>query len=114
MGAGERRRTAEPAARGERGDGPATPEVRNPRPVSRLIEDFDDQVLAPLRSDLDTVDTPEKFAGRLDEPVARLREAEVLAEPYEDVAAWFEQLEAVLTELAGRALALAPAQAAGA
>ncbi|MFJ9929871.1 putative baseplate assembly protein [Streptomyces misionensis] len=105
-----RRWTAEPAAPGEPGDEPPTPEVPNPRPVSRLIEDFDDQVLAPLRTDLDTVDTPEKLAGRLGEPVARLREAEVLAEPYEDVAAWFEQLEAVLTELAGRALALAPAQ----
>ncbi|MEV4342618.1 putative baseplate assembly protein [Streptomyces sp. NPDC049590] len=105
-----RRWTAEPAAPGEPGDEPPTPEVPGPRPVSRLIEDFDDQVLAPLRTDLDTIDTPEKLAARLGEPVARLREAQVLAEPYEQVAAWFEQLEAVLTELAARALALAPAQ----
>ncbi|MFI9424471.1 putative baseplate assembly protein [Streptomyces achromogenes] len=109
-----RRWTAEPAAPGEPGDEPPTHEVPNPRPVSRLIEEFDDQVLAPLRTDLDTIDTPERLATRLGEPVARLREAEVLAEPYEDVAAWFEQLEAVLAELAGRALASAPAQPADA
>ncbi|MFF7095455.1 putative baseplate assembly protein [Streptomyces rubradiris] len=109
-----RRWTAEPAAPGEPGDEPPTPEVPNPRPVSRLIEDFDDQVLAPLRTDLDTIDTPERLATRLGEPVARLREAEVLAEPYEDVAAWFEQLAAVLAELAGRALAQAPARPADA
>ncbi|MFE1310378.1 putative baseplate assembly protein [Streptomyces sp. NPDC058755] len=105
-----RRWTAAPAAPGEPGDEPPTPEVPNPRPVSRLIEDFDDQVLAPLRTDLDGVKTPERLAARLGEPVARLREAEVLAEPYEDVAAWFEQLEAVLAELGERALELAPAQ----
>ncbi|MFF9671296.1 putative baseplate assembly protein [Streptomyces eurythermus] len=105
-----RRWTAEPATPGEPGDEPPTPEVPNPRPVSRLIEDFDDQVLAPLRTDLDTIGTPERLATRLGEPVARLREAEVLAEPYEDVAAWFAQLAAVLAELAGRALALAPAR----
>ncbi|MFF4834348.1 putative baseplate assembly protein [Streptomyces sp. NPDC001315] len=102
--------TAAPAAPGEPGDEPPTPEVPDPRPVSRLIEDFDDQVLAPLRTDLDGVTTPERLAARLAEPVARLAEAQVLAEPYEDVAAWFEQLEAVLAELAERALELAPAQ----
>ncbi|MFI1355493.1 putative baseplate assembly protein [Streptomyces sp. NPDC020898] len=105
-----RRWTAEPATPGEPGDEPPTPEVPNPRPVSRLIEDFDDQVLAPLRTDLDTVTTPERLAARLTEPVARLGEAQVLATPYDDVAAWFEQLEAVLAELAERALELAPAQ----
>ncbi|KUO19554.1 putative baseplate assembly protein [Streptomyces dysideae] len=104
--------TAEPQAPGEPGDEPPTPGVPNPRPVSRLIEDFEDQVLAPLREDLDAVKTPERLAARLAEPVARLGEAQVLAEPYEDVAAWFEQLEAVLAELAQRALELAPAQAA--
>ncbi|GHI09582.1 peptidoglycan-binding lysin domain protein [Streptomyces cellostaticus] len=105
-----RRWTAEPAAPGEPGEEPPTPEVPNPRPVSRLIEDFDDQVLAPLRTDLDGIKTPESLAARLGEPLARLREAEVLAEPYEDVAAWFEQLAAVLAELAERARELAPAQ----
>ncbi|MFJ9820815.1 putative baseplate assembly protein [Streptomyces sp. NPDC101151] len=105
-----RRWTAEPAAPGEPGDEPPTPEVPDPRPVSRLIEDFDDQVLAPLRTDLDGIRTPERLAARLGEPIARLREAEVLAEPYEDVAAWFEQLAAILAELAQRALELAPAQ----
>ncbi|MCL8009824.1 putative baseplate assembly protein [Streptomyces sp. AS02] len=108
-----RRWTAAPAAPGEPGDEPPTPEVPNPRPVSRLIEDFEDQVLAPLRDDLDGIKTPERLAARLAEPVARLGEAQVLAEPYEDVAAWFEQLEAVLAELAQRALRLAPAQDAG-
>lgn len=105
-----RRWTAEPAAPGEPGDEPPTPEVPNPRPVSKLIEDFEDQVLAPLRADLDTVKSPERLAARLAEPIARLGEAQVLATPYEDVAAWFEQLEAVLAELAERALELAPAQ----
>ncbi len=105
-----RRWTAVPAAPGEPGDEPPTPEVPNPRPVSRLIEDFEDQVLAPLRDDLDGIKSPERLAARLAEPVARLGEAQVLAEPYEDVAGWFEQLEAVLAELGERALELAPAQ----
>ncbi|MFI9764211.1 putative baseplate assembly protein [Streptomyces sp. NPDC051963] len=105
-----RRWTAEPATPGEPGDEPPTPELPNPRPVSRLIEDFEDQVLAPLRSDLDAVKTPEQLAARLVEPVARLGEAQVLATPYEDVAEWFAQLEAVLAELAKRASELAPAQ----
>ncbi|MFC7310409.1 putative baseplate assembly protein [Streptomyces monticola] len=102
--------TALPEAPGEPDDGSPTPEVPNPRPISRLIEDFDTQVLAPLREDLPAVRTPERLAARLAGPVARLGEAQVLAEPYEDVAAWFEQLEAVLAELAERALELAPAQ----
>ncbi|MEU1303401.1 putative baseplate assembly protein [Streptomyces shenzhenensis] len=105
-----RRWVAAPAAPGEPGDEPPTPEVPDPRPVSRLIEDFDDQVLAPLRSDLDGTTTPEGLATRLAEPVARLNEAQVLAERYPDVAAWFERLEAVLAGLAARALDLAPAR----
>ncbi|GHC80871.1 putative baseplate assembly protein [Streptomyces violaceochromogenes] len=107
-----RRWTALPAQPGEPGEEPPTPEVPNPRPVSRLIEDFEDQVLEPLRDDLDGVKTPERLAGRLAEPLARLGEAQVLATPYEDVAAWFGQLEAVLAGLAERALGLAPAQTA--
>ncbi|MCN9241505.1 putative baseplate assembly protein [Streptomyces sp. RY43-2] len=105
-----RRWIAEPAGPGEPGDELPTPEVPDPRPVSRLIDDFDAQVLAPLRADLDGITTPESLAARLGEPIARLREAEVLAEPYDDVAAWFERLEALLAELAERALELAPAQ----
>ncbi|GAA2261921.1 hypothetical protein GCM10010145_29580 [Streptomyces ruber] len=105
-----RRWTAAPTAPGEPGEEPPTPDVPNPRPVSRLIGDFDDQVLAPLRADLEEVTTPERLAARLAEPVARLGEAQVLAAPYEDVAAWFARLEAVLAELADRALDLAPAQ----
>ncbi|MFJ4276568.1 putative baseplate assembly protein [Streptomyces massasporeus] len=105
-----RRWTAVPARPGEPGEEPPTPEVPNPRPVSRLIEDFEVQVLEPLRDDLDGVRTPERLAGRLAEPLARLGEAQVLATPYEDVAAWFGQLEAVLGELGERAMELAPAQ----
>ncbi|MEU9449271.1 putative baseplate assembly protein [Streptomyces sp. NPDC048277] len=101
---------AEPATPGEPGDEPPTPEAPNPRPVSRLIEDFEDQVLAPLRAALDGVGTPESLAVVLVEPVARLGEAQVLAEPWEEVSAWFEQLQAVLDELGKRALELAPAQ----
>ncbi|WP_128803519.1 MULTISPECIES: putative baseplate assembly protein [unclassified Streptomyces] len=101
---------AEPSAPGEPGDEPPTPEVPNPRPVSRLIEDFEDQVLAPLRAALGDVKTPEGLVGCLAEPVARLGEAEVLAEPWEEVAGWFEQLHAVLDELGARAMGLAPAQ----
>lgn len=82
------------------------------RPVSRLVDDFEDQVLAPLRGDLDGIKTSERLAERLAEPVARLAEAQVLAAPYEEAAAWFERLEAVLAELAERALELAPAQSA--
>ncbi|PNG21197.1 putative baseplate assembly protein, partial [Streptomyces cahuitamycinicus] len=106
----EVRRWTAPPQPGEPGEEPPTPEVPNPRPVSRLIEDFEDQVLEPLRDDLDEVKTPERLAARLAEPLARLGEAQVLATPYEDVAAWFEQLEAVLGELAERALELAPAR----
>ncbi|MDG4863866.1 putative baseplate assembly protein, partial [Streptomyces sp. T-3] len=102
--------TAEPESPGEPGEEPPTPEVPNPRPVSQFIEEFDPQVLKPLRADLPGIKTPGQLAARLAEPVERLGEAQVLAAAYEDVAAWFEQLEAVLTELAERALELAPAQ----
>ncbi|MEV8551975.1 putative baseplate assembly protein [Streptomyces glaucescens] len=105
-----RRWIAAPAAPGEPGEEPPTPEVPHPRPVSRLVEDVEDQVLAPLRDDLDGIRTPEELAARLAEPVARLGEAQVLAAPYEDVAEWFVRLEAVLAELAERARELAPAQ----
>ncbi|WP_255954127.1 putative baseplate assembly protein [Streptomyces odontomachi] len=99
---------ADPAIPGEPGDEPPTPEVPNPRPVSRLIEDFDEQVLTPLRADLPGLTTPESFAARLTEPHDRLAEAQVLAAPYEEVAAWFEELQAVLGELRDRAGQLAP------
>ncbi|MEU6657784.1 putative baseplate assembly protein [Streptomyces sp. NPDC046821] len=102
---------AKPAGPGAPGEEPPTPEVPNPRPVSLLIEEFDFQVLTPLRADLPGIKTPGSLADRLAEPVERLGEAQVLARAYEDVAAWFEQLEAVLDELAERARELAPAQA---
>ncbi|MGI5470422.1 putative baseplate assembly protein [Streptomyces sp. CA-132043] len=92
--------------------GPPTPETPNPRPVSKLIETFDSQVLAPLRKDLegDAAKTPAAFAERLAGPHERLAEAQALAAPYEAVAAWFEQLEAVLAELRERAADLEPAR----
>ncbi|MGY5124724.1 putative baseplate assembly protein [Streptomyces nigrescens] len=90
-----------------------TPATPNPRPVSKLIETFDLQVLAPLRTDLDGAagKTPAAFAARLAGPQERLAEAQVLAAPYEAVAAWFEQLAAVVGELRERAVDLAPARA---
>ncbi|WP_327351811.1 putative baseplate assembly protein [Streptomyces sp. NBC_01304] len=102
---------AEPMGPGEPGEEPPTPEVPNPRPVSLFIEEFDLQVLKPLRADLPGIKTPGKLAARLAEPVERLGEAQVLTQAYEDVAGWFEQLKAVLAELAERALELAPARA---
>ncbi|MDQ8702660.1 putative baseplate assembly protein [Streptomyces sp. LHD-70] len=101
---------AAPQGPGEPGEEPPTPDVPNPRPISRYIEDFDEQVLAPLRETLPSAGTPERFAARLAGPVERLGEAQVLAGAYEDVAAWFARLEAVLAELAERAMELAPAQ----
>ncbi|GAA2431354.1 putative baseplate assembly protein [Streptomyces macrosporus] len=81
----------------------------HPRPVgSRLVEEFDEQVLTRLRADLDLLDTPEAFARRLAEPLERLEEARALAEPYASVAAWFERLAAVLVDLRERAALLGP------
>ncbi|GAA2416588.1 hypothetical protein GCM10010420_53530 [Streptomyces glaucosporus] len=81
----------------------------NPRPAgSRLVEDFDEQVLTRLRADLDLLRTPEAFARRLEEPLERLEEARALAEPHERTAAWFERLAAVLTDLRERADLLGP------
>ncbi|TJZ52986.1 putative baseplate assembly protein [Streptomyces piniterrae] len=101
----------EPAEPGDPDDpdhpGPPTPETPNPHPVSRFIADFDAQVLAPLRKDLDGIASPEQFVRRLAGPHERLAEAQALAGPYEEVAAWFEQLEAVVGELAERAGELA-------
>lgn len=92
-------------------EGEPTPENPNPRPVSRIIEAFDTQVLAPLRADLAGIKTPAQFAARLVEPHDRLAEAQAIAAPYEEVAAWFEQLEAVVGELMERAADLEPSRA---
>ncbi|MFF4602054.1 putative baseplate assembly protein [Streptomyces sp. NPDC001339] len=106
----------EPADGGDPDDpgepGPPTPEVPNPRPVSKLIETFDRQVLAPLRRDLEgeAGSSPAAFAERLAGPHERLTEAQVLAAPYEEVAAWFERLAAVVAELRERTEELAPAR----
>ncbi|MFF3060750.1 putative baseplate assembly protein [Streptomyces sp. NPDC057909] len=91
-------------------EGEPTPDYPNPRPVSRIIEDFDAQVLAPLRADLGAIKTPAQFAARLVEPHDRLAEAQAIAAPYEEVAAWFEQLEAVVGELIERAADLEPSR----
>ncbi|WSA79741.1 putative baseplate assembly protein [Streptomyces sp. NBC_01799] len=87
-----------------------TPDNPTPRPVSRIIEDFDAQVLAPLRAGLGAIKTPAQFAARLVEPHDRLAEAQAIAAPYEEVAAWFEQLEAVVGELIERAADLEPSR----
>jgi predicted phage baseplate assembly protein len=87
-----------------------TPANPNPRPVSRYIEEFDAQVLAPLRADLDAIGTPAAFAARLAEPHDRLAEAQAVAAAHEDVAAWFEQLEAVVGDLRERAAGLEPSR----
>ncbi|MFF3290345.1 putative baseplate assembly protein [Streptomyces sp. NPDC003023] len=91
-------------------DGEPTPANPNPRPVSRYIEEFDAQVLAPLRADLDAIRTPAAFAARLAEPHDRLAEAQAVAAAHEDVAAWFEQLEAMVGELRERAADLEPSR----
>ncbi|WP_225095821.1 putative baseplate assembly protein [Streptomyces sp. CoH27] len=83
----------------------------NPWPEhSRIVSDFDDQVLAPLRSELDTLDTPPKLADRLTQILARLREAKAYGQDYRDVSDWFEALDTELTRLRAQALALQPPQ----
>ncbi|WP_069814590.1 putative baseplate assembly protein [Streptomyces sp. TP-A0874] len=85
------------------GDAPA------PRPVgSALAEDFDEQVLAQLRADLELLDTPAKFARRLDGPVRRLWEAQALAAGHREAGDWFERLNAVFVDLQERAARLEP------
>ncbi|WP_329450708.1 putative baseplate assembly protein [Streptomyces sp. NBC_01724] len=91
-------------------EGEPTPDNPDPRPVSRIIEDFDAQVLAPLRADLAGITTPAQFAARLVEPHDRLAEAQAIAAPYEEVASWFEQLETVVGELIERAADLEPSR----
>ncbi|WP_382465349.1 putative baseplate assembly protein [Streptomyces noursei] len=82
---------------------PATPQAPNPRPVSRFVADFDAQVLAPLRKDLDGIADPAAFTARLAGPHERLAEAQAVAAGYPEVVAWFEELQAVVAELARRA-----------
>ncbi|MEV6077828.1 putative baseplate assembly protein [Streptomyces sp. NPDC052069] len=91
-------------------DGEPTPDNPNPRPVSRYIEEFDTQVLAPLRADLDTIASPARLAARLAEPHERLAEAQAVAGAYEEVAAWFEQLEAMVGEVIAQAADLEPSR----
>lgn len=94
----------------ETDEGEPTPDNPDPRPVSRIIEDFDAQVLAPLRADLGGIKTLAQFAARLVEPHDRLAEARTIAAPYGVVAAWFEQLQAVVGELIERAADLEPSR----
>lgn len=88
--------------------GRPSPEHPNPRPVSALIDDVDAQVLAPLRDELPKIISPAQLAQRLVDPLGRLAEAEVLAEPHPEVAEWFGGLRAVVAELRDRARELAP------
>ncbi|WP_069169425.1 putative baseplate assembly protein [Streptomyces griseus] len=91
-------------------DGGPAPGNPNPRPVSRFIADFDAQVLAPLRADLDSVTSPAALAARLAEPHERLAEAQAVARAHADVAAWFEQLEAVVGAVIAQAAELEPSR----
>ncbi|MFE9727833.1 putative baseplate assembly protein [Streptomyces sp. NPDC005794] len=91
-------------------DGEPTPDNPNPRPVSRFIADFDAQVLAPLRADLDSVTSPAALAARLAEPHERLAEAQAVSRAHADVAAWFEQLEAMVGEVIAQAADLEPSR----
>ncbi|MFF2076577.1 putative baseplate assembly protein [Kitasatospora sp. NPDC058162] len=88
----------------------------NPRPGhSRILWDFDDQVLAPLRADLDRpsgpLSTPADFADRLAPVIARTAEAAELARSQKPVAGWFEDLGEKLSGLRDRAHQLEPKQA---
>ncbi|WP_329206289.1 putative baseplate assembly protein [Streptomyces sp. NBC_00683] len=91
-------------------DGEPAPDNPNPRPVSRFIADFDAQVLAPLRAGLDTVTSPARLVAVLAEPHERLAEAQAVARAHADVAAWFEQLEAMVGEVIAQAAELEPSQ----
>ncbi|MFD5750778.1 putative baseplate assembly protein [Streptomyces sp. NPDC127033] len=91
-------------------EGDPAPDNPNPRPISMIISVFDDQVLAPLRADLDGITTPAGLVRRLAGPRERMAEAAAVAAAHEDVAAWFEQLAAVLGELAERAAELETSQ----
>ncbi|GAA1920846.1 hypothetical protein GCM10009716_31870 [Streptomyces sodiiphilus] len=83
----------------------------HPRPAgSPLIEEFDEQELAPLRAELDLLDTPTGFSRRLDHTVERLDEAQELAAEYPEVLAWFTGLKTRLIELQDRAAVLEPPQ----
>ncbi|MFI0237704.1 putative baseplate assembly protein [Streptomyces sp. NPDC016845] len=77
---------------------------------SRLVVDFDDQVLTPLRADLDELTTPTAFAARLDATVERAHEAEELARDHDEVADWFARLAEGLDRLSEQARALEPPQ----
>ncbi|MGW7442881.1 putative baseplate assembly protein [Kitasatospora sp. NPDC054795] len=87
----------------------------NPRPGhSRIIRDFDDQVLTPLRADLDRpsgpLSTPADFAERLTPVIARAAEAAELAHSQQPVADWFGRLGEELSGLRDRAHQLEPPQ----
>ncbi|GLF93118.1 putative baseplate assembly protein [Streptomyces yaizuensis] len=92
-------------------DGEPTVDNPNPRPVSRYIDTFDDQVLAPLRAGLGAIGTPAAFDARLAGPQERSSEAQALTAAHPPVAAWFEQLEAVFAELRERVAELDPSRA---
>ncbi|MEU4262034.1 putative baseplate assembly protein [Streptomyces argenteolus] len=91
-------------------DGEPAPDNPNPRPVSRFIAEFDAQVLAPLRADLDSVTSPAALAARLAEPHERLAEAQAVARAHADVLAWFEQLEAIVGAVIAQAADLEPSR----
>ncbi|MFB7469382.1 putative baseplate assembly protein [Kitasatospora sp. NPDC056184] len=93
-----------------------SPTAPDPRPRhSRIVRDFDAQVLAPLRADLDLpsgpLSTPADFADRLTPVIARAAEAAELARSQRPVADWFDRLGGELAGLQDRAHQLEPPQA---
>ncbi|MFJ7995781.1 putative baseplate assembly protein [Streptomyces sp. NPDC096310] len=91
-------------------DGDPSPDNPNPRPVSMIISDFDDQVLAPLRADLAGITSPGQLVRRLTDPRERLAEAVAVAAAHEEVAAWFSRLGAMVAKLAERVADLETSQ----
>ncbi|GGN13641.1 putative phage baseplate assembly protein [Actinoplanes campanulatus] len=77
--------------------------LAEPRPNGTLVAEVDRFVLAPLDADLDQINTPEGYAGRLADPIQRLTEAAAVAGTRQDVADWCERLAAVLADQAARA-----------
>jgi predicted phage baseplate assembly protein len=96
---------------------PGTPGRPNPNPNphpwptgSRVVTEYDTEVLAPLRDGLHLITTVTKFADRLDATIDRLREAKEFVRGYPDVADWFEALDTELVHLHTSALQLEPPQ----
>jgi predicted phage baseplate assembly protein len=90
---------------------PGDQDSPNPWPDgNRAVDRFDEDELADLRSDLDTITTPTALADRLAHTVERLYEAEELARGNTGAVHWFAALAEELTDLQKRARLLEPPQ----